>query len=323
MNHSIPKQFEKICFARTGGLGDVGAFERALKLCDRTGAELSIVSVSEIHSPGILGHLSTWGVNPELLQGDEEISAEHERLLETARRRNIRASADTLRGTASLEVIRKVQSGNVDLLIKAAEPTSSLRQFFFGHVDRQLVRKCPCPVWIDKPSGDGRHERILAAVDPSPFRDEIDLDPIREELNGSILQLAVLLAELERAELHVVHAWHFPFEGPLHTRAGMTEEAVAEAADSYRRKHAQALADLLLPFDSHISRVHLLKGQAAHEISRLAAEEPFDVVVMGTVCRTGISGWLIGNTAETILNQIECSIVALKPPGFVSPVSIQ
>ena len=44
------------------------------------------------------------------------------------------------------------------------------------------------------------------------------------------------------------------------------------------------------------------------------------LLVMGTLCRTGIPGFFIGNTAETILNQVDCSVLTVKPKGFVSPV---
>ena len=36
----------------------------------------------------------------------------------------------------------------------------------------------------------------------------------------------------------------------------------------------------------------------------------------------GAAGFLIGNTAETVLNHVTCSILALKPDGFVSPVEL-
>jgi len=42
---------------------------------------------------------------------------------------------------------------------------------------------------------------------------------------------------------------------------------------------------------------------------------------MGTVSRTGIPGLLIGNTAEVILNNLECSVLAVKPADFATPVS--
>ena len=41
---------------------------------------------------------------------------------------------------------------------------------------------------------------------------------------------------------------------------------------------------------------------------------------MGTLARTGIEGYLIGNTAETVLQRVECSVLTTKPDGFVSPV---
>jgi nucleotide-binding universal stress UspA family protein len=52
----------------------------------------------------------------------------------------------------------------------------------------------------------------------------------------------------------------------------------------------------------------------------LAANLQADLVVMGTIARTGISGFIIGNTAESILDQLTCSVLAVKPPGFVTPV---
>ena len=45
------------------------------------------------------------------------------------------------------------------------------------------------------------------------------------------------------------------------------------------------------------------------------------VVVMGTLARSGIRGLLIGNTAERILDDLDASVIAVKPPGFVSPVA--
>ncbi len=40
---------------------------------------------------------------------------------------------------------------------------------------------------------------------------------------------------------------------------------------------------------------------------------------MGTVGRGGIPGLSIGNTAEAILDQLQCSVLAMKAPGFKTP----
>ena len=70
-------------------------------------------------------------------------------------------------------------------------------------------------------------------------------------------------------------------------------------------------------------RMDLMKGGVLKEIPALARQLEVDLIVMGTVARTGIPGFIIGNTAEAILNQIECSVLALKPGGFVSPVTLK
>ena len=43
---------------------------------------------------------------------------------------------------------------------------------------------------------------------------------------------------------------------------------------------------------------------------------------MGTVARAGIGELLIGNTAKTILQRVDCSVLAIKPEGFASPVCL-
>ncbi len=48
-----------------------------------------------------------------------------------------------------------------------------------------------------------------------------------------------------------------------------------------------------------------------------------DLIVMGTVARAGAAGLMVGNTAERILNSIQCSVLALKPDGFISPITLE
>ncbi len=47
-----------------------------------------------------------------------------------------------------------------------------------------------------------------------------------------------------------------------------------------------------------------------------------DLLVLGTVARSGLGGFFIGNTAEKILNRIQCSVLALKPSEFKSSIKV-
>jgi nucleotide-binding universal stress UspA family protein len=66
----------------------------------------------------------------------------------------------------------------------------------------------------------------------------------------------------------------------------------------------------------------MLKGEPGHLIPKLAAKLEVGLIVMGTVSRTGVAGLFIGNTAERILRQVGCSVLTVKPDGFVTPVRL-
>ena len=67
-------------------------------------------------------------------------------------------------------------------------------------------------------------------------------------------------------------------------------------------------------------QVHLSLGRPWQEIQRMSQHLSADLVVIGTVGRSGIKGMLLGNSAEKILDTSGSSTLAVKPAGFVSPI---
>lgn len=189
-----------------------------------------------------------------------------------------------------------------------------------------LLRKCPCPVWIVKPSDHDHYHRILAAVDRDPE------DAQRDALNQPILDLATSLALAESSELHIVHAWSSYAESFIRSpRTHYTDDevgAMVEEEENTRRQWLEQLVDEhgvavgMEAMNFLKPKLHLITGQAREVVPIKVQELDVDLIVMGTVARTGIPGFFMGNTAESILNQIDCSVLAIKPRGFVSPVSL-
>ena len=54
--------------------------------------------------------------------------------------------------------------------------------------------------------------------------------------------------------------------------------------------------------------------------SELTLWKAAELIVIGTVGRSGIKGMRLGNTAEKVLDTCACSILTVKPDGFVSPI---
>ena len=69
-------------------------------------------------------------------------------------------------------------------------------------------------------------------------------------------------------------------------------------------------------------KAHFLEGEASNLIFQAVKKEKINLIVMGTVSRSGIEGLLIGNTAEKVLQDVDCSVLTLKPDNFVSPVNL-
>ena len=94
------------------------------------------------------------------------------------------------------------------------------------------------------------------------------------------------------------------------------------AHDELKEESLKKLQKLVLDYaeGAPIEAV-VLDGHPRDAIPEYVADQNIDLIVMGTVCRTGIKGFLIGNTAESIMEDVRCSILALKPQGFVSPIS--
>lgn len=219
-------------------------------------------------------------------------------------------------GTPFLEVIRAVITRGHDLVIKAAETPEGLPQRAFGPNDQHLIRKCPCPVWIDRPDRSRPYRRILAAVDP--------LDDAGEDLNRTILDLATSFVPWEGSEVHVVHAWWLPGESELRGgRVRIPELRLHELLGEKEQMHAQALEGLLTGYGLTLDspQVHFRKSAPAPLIAELAAQLPADLIVIGTIGRTGIPGFFIGNTAEAVLPITDVPVLAVKPRGFRSPVT--
>ncbi len=258
---------------------------------------------------------------PAVVIGERIVEEENQRLeqwVDFVRQKGIPVSGKMLYGKPFLQIIREVLRNEHDLVMKAAVGRGGLMEMLFGSTTMHLMRKCPCPVWVVKAPQPEWYTRILAAVDPNPMDEE------RQALNFKIMDLATSLARLDQSELFVVHTWGFSHERSLRSGGFGRPSEVDRWVSGTRDLHKRWLAELLQPYDLEDLKhqVYLLKGEAGRLIPELAAGKEVYLIVMGAVGRTGVAGLLMGNTAEKVLHQVDCSVLTAKPAGFVSPVGL-
>ena len=312
----------KILFVASPGVDDSAALRQAVEFADNNQAQLTVVGVvNDVErSVGTRRYKPKTLLHEMMQQQREELAA----LVSSTAAPEPSIEVKVLVGKAFLQVIREVLRYHYDLVIKSAESIESTA-IFFGSTDLNLLRNCPCPLWIVKSTKQKGYREIVVAVD---YDCE---DPNVDKLNGRILELAAAIALAEFSEMHVIHAWRLPHEAFLRSpHVGIDNNEVDAMAELEKNKRREWLEKLVADHcasqgegatDYLQPKIHLAKGDASRAVPALASEIGAELIVMGTVGRTGIPGFFIGNTAETILNQIDCSVLTVKPHGFESPVT--
>ena len=229
------KRFKNILLLANQGTGDQAILRRAASLAETNRAQLVVTDVIEElprDMQKLIVVITPMELQKSVTQGRQK---QLERLVAPIRKEGLRVGVNVLTGTPLLEIIRQVLRQKHDLVILAAEGRSGLNGRLFGSTSLHLMRKCPCPVWVMKPTWRERFHRILAAVDPVCGEEEENL------LNTKIMDLATSLGEIEHSELHIVHAWDFRGEHLARVRSMMSGESLNQLAnqtrDIHKKKH--------------------------------------------------------------------------------------
>jgi universal stress protein E len=307
------KRFKNILFVADRERGLDAALERAARLSQSNAARLTVMDV--MPDAGLDSYLRrTYEINLNAQLKEQRLGF-LDALTRPYTDAGVPIYTTVATGTLFLEVIRAVQRNGHDLVMKVAQHKAGLAPTLLGSGDMHLLRKCPCPVWIDRPDGARHYRRLLAAVNP--------FDDGSGDLPRLILDLATSLAAREDAALQIIHTWELPGESMLASGRGrVPRDELYRMLDDTEARHRQELDALLLSYglNSGAENVHLVKGHAARTISAYTREHDIDLVVMGTLGRAGIPGLLIGNTAEDVLRDTQTSVLAAKPGGFITPV---
>lgn len=238
-----------------------------------------------------------------------------DRLTNSIRDKGINAESKVLWGETSVEIVREVLRGRNDLVLRVAKGHDSSYKGSFGVTGRRLLRDCPCAVWLVADANTPGYKHIMGCIDTSTGHED------DTNLNHNVYELASAVSRQHDARLSIVHAWSIDMEDLLERR--MNRDEFEKMRNRRRRCTQDSLNKFLQPLGAQAndSHIHLVKGTPPSVIPGYASEHGADLIVMGTVARSGLAGMVIGNTAEWILDNLECSVLAVKSNSFVSPIS--
>ena len=209
-------------------------------------------------------------------------------------------------------IIEHVQKLEADLLVKATQVQPSFQNLLFTPTDWHLLRKAPCPVLLVKEHAWPQHGQVLAAIHSGSEEHE------HQQLNDRVVDTAQAMTEVLNASLHLVNAYP---AAPINVAVEIPEFDVTQYSDELEKHHKNAMANFARKYRIPNAQQHVEQGLPEQVIPDLAKRLDAELVVLGTKGRTGFSAALLGNTAEHVLERLNCDVLAIKPADFKSPVA--
>ncbi|WP_460135793.1 universal stress protein [Pseudomonas sp. S1_E04] len=200
-------------------------------------------------------------------------------------------------------IIDVQQALGCGLVIKQHFPDSPLKKALLTPADWKLLRYCPTAVLLVKTSKPWAGRVILAAVDVGNTDDD------HRSLHHTVIDYGFDIASLAKAQLHVISA----HPSPMLSAADPTFQLKETIEARYREQCKAFQAE----FDVDDAHLHVEEGPADVLIPFVAHKYQAAVTIIGTVARTGLTGALIGNTAEVVLDEVEGDVLVLKPQALM------
>ncbi len=303
--------FKKILLVTDGSENAKPAESYALKLAIRTGAELIIADTIRVP-----GSVEAWfqGHSDEIItQIEKEKTTRLEMLAESFKSNGCpKTSIRILKGKSSIELTRLVIAEQCDLLIRYRKGVESLNAGHLGRTALGLLRICPCPVLLIAEDMDVDSPNVVACVDISDA----------QELNVAVIDSARKAFADEKTQPGILYCW--TIFGHQMLRRRMNPDSFAKLAEESRERSEQEFHQFLeeLGLNADSAGVAMEFGDPEIAIPKYLQAHDVDLAVMATAAPSSIPNRLLGSTIEHLVASLPSNLLAIKPPAFESPVTI-
>ncbi|WP_395749335.1 universal stress protein [Prosthecobacter sp.] len=210
-------------------------------------------------------------------------------------------------GNPFAELVEACRSCSADLLVMGAKGSKN-EPHRIGVIAAKCVRKAPVDVLVVREDAQGPFKKVVACVDFS-------------ENSAKAVQCALHIAQQDGGTLDCLHVFQSALAMSL-DYGGFAPSLPAsydpESVAGWRRDLAAFLEPLTsqagdVQITQHVKELVNIREAILDHVQELQAT----LVVLGTNGKTGLREMLIGTTAEKIVQHAPCSILAVKPDGFV------
>ncbi|MES2683560.1 MAG: universal stress protein [Pseudomonadota bacterium] len=283
------------------------ALERALAMARITGAEVKLcvfvhwlaVDAVEQLDAGVAGL-----ARKALMAESESWLHRQQKRLQAA---GIHNSAEIVwERPMRTRMLEKIHQEKPDLVIKEIQTESPLKRLMLTPVDWHLLRESGCDLMLVHADSTALPPQVLAAVDP------VSTVHSAGKLNERVVDAARFMAALRPCDVELAHV----FESP-HPMTLVEPVVYSSAFDKLYEQSRQVSRERFRAFaEQHqipAAAQHLLYGPPWVALSQQAGEAPGNLLVLGSVHRSDLAAWVLGSTAERILDDARCDLLVVRP----------
>ena len=184
------------------------------------------------------------------------------------------------------------------MIVLGTHGRKGLKRVFSGSVAEQILRRADCPVMTirDSEIKPDRQDvpKILVPIDFSAF-------------GYAALDYATKIALAIRAQVTIV------FVDEEDTSASSDQPHGSPEFDDRQKEIWDRLRKFEPPSDK-VKFVHkLFKGDPGTEIYNYANDKHYDLIVLGTHGRSGLSRLIMGSVAVKVVRNANCPVISVKP----------
>lgn len=228
----------------------------------------------------------------------------------------VEARGELVVGYPAEEILRYADENAVDLILMATHGRSGLRRWVMGSVADKVLRASKAPVWLiragipeETPYDQWPITTILAPLDGSELAESAlpHVEALAKQRGTEPVEV-VLLRVCEPLAMPSYYIPELP-DTPLNWGEYMQQETTKckRMAKEYLAGVEKRLKDKGISVRSEV-----LVGKTADELVDYANKNPFNLIVMATHGRAGLSRWVYGSVAEYVLLGVSSPVLLIR-----------
>lgn len=205
-------------------------------------------------------------------------------------------------GDPSVEILKRIQAENVDLVIMGTHGFRGLGRILFGSVAANVVKKSSAPVLTVNSRLSGLASKVRWEINKVLF--PIDFT----ENVPKILPYVLAVSEKFGATVHLLHVVDEAFRwGQVYSLAWNPKEILRKAKDMMDSVCTEQMQGC-----PNFAR-NVVFGDPATAILQMVESENIDLVMMGTHGRKGLKHALLGSVAENVVKRSFVPVCVVNP----------